>query len=44
MQTTVFTLFNIIFVTGYGGNVVRESVKSGAPWFVTDFKELINAL
>lgn len=29
---------------GYGGNVVRESVKSGAPWFVTDFKELINAL
>ncbi|KAJ9582312.1 hypothetical protein L9F63_003348, partial [Diploptera punctata] len=29
---------------GYGGNVIREEVKSKAKWFVTDFKELINAL
>ncbi|XP_054013002.1 phosphoserine phosphatase isoform X1 [Hylaeus anthracinus] len=29
---------------GYGGNVVRESVKIGAPWFITDFNELANAL
>jgi hypothetical protein len=30
--------------SGYGGNVIREEVKSKAKWFVTDFKELINAL
>lgn len=29
---------------GYGGNVIRESVKEKAAWFVTDFKELIQAL
>ncbi|XP_076245724.1 phosphoserine phosphatase [Calliopsis andreniformis] len=29
---------------GYGGNIVRDSVKLGAPWFVTNFEELINAL
>lgn len=29
---------------GYGGNVIREEVKSKAKWFVTDFKELIDAL
>ncbi|XP_071082259.1 uncharacterized protein [Haliotis cracherodii] len=29
---------------GYGGNVVRESVKSRAAWFVTDFQELITEL
>ncbi|XP_003703079.1 phosphoserine phosphatase [Megachile rotundata] len=29
---------------GYGGNVVRESVKSKSPWFITDFNELINIL
>nr|XP_022296623.1 phosphoserine phosphatase-like [Crassostrea virginica]XP_022296624.1 phosphoserine phosphatase-like [Crassostrea virginica]XP_022296626.1 phosphoserine phosphatase-like [Crassostrea virginica]XP_022296627.1 phosphoserine phosphatase-like [Crassostrea virginica]XP_022296628.1 phosphoserine phosphatase-like [Crassostrea virginica] len=29
---------------GYGGNVVRESVKEKAAWFVTDFSELIEAL
>ncbi|XP_076682644.1 phosphoserine phosphatase [Andrena cerasifolii] len=29
---------------GYGGNVVRESVKKGASWFVTDFQELANTL
>ncbi|KAL5013321.1 hypothetical protein ScPMuIL_007591 [Solemya velum] len=29
---------------GYGGNVIRETVKQKAPWFVTDFTELINEL
>ncbi|XP_076622683.1 phosphoserine phosphatase [Colletes latitarsis] len=29
---------------GYGGNVVRESVKLRAPWFITNFNELTNAL
>jgi phosphoserine phosphatase len=29
---------------GYGGIVVREKVKAGADWFVTDFTELISAL
>lgn len=29
---------------GFGGNVVREKVKSQAPWFVTDFKELLKEL
>ncbi|XP_061187501.1 phosphoserine phosphatase-like isoform X1 [Saccostrea echinata] len=29
---------------GYGGNVVRDSVKEKAAWFVTDFRELIQAL
>jgi phosphoserine phosphatase len=29
---------------GYGGIVVREKVKAGADWFVTDFAELISAL
>ncbi|GFG31647.1 hypothetical protein Cfor_09469 [Coptotermes formosanus] len=29
---------------GYGGNVIREEVKSKAKWFVTDFRELIDAL
>ena len=30
--------------TGYGGNVVRESVKAHAPWFIMDFKDLEAAL
>ncbi|XP_015436779.1 PREDICTED: phosphoserine phosphatase isoform X2 [Dufourea novaeangliae] len=29
---------------GYGGNVVRESVKLRSSWFITDFNELLNAL
>ena len=29
---------------GYGGNVVRQKVKEGATWFVTDFQELIDVL
>lgn len=29
---------------GFGGNVVREKVKLQAPWFVTDFKELLQEL
>ncbi|XP_015600682.1 phosphoserine phosphatase isoform X2 [Cephus cinctus] len=29
---------------GFGGNIVRESVKSRAKWFVTDFNELAKAL
>ncbi|XP_045469114.1 phosphoserine phosphatase [Harmonia axyridis] len=29
---------------GYGGNVVRESVKKNARWFVTDFQEIIQVL
>ncbi|XP_031828034.1 phosphoserine phosphatase [Nomia melanderi] len=29
---------------GYGGIVVRESVRLGSSWFVTNFDELLNAL
>ncbi|XP_060594222.1 phosphoserine phosphatase-like [Ruditapes philippinarum] len=29
---------------GYGGNVQREKVKQNAPWFVTDFQDLIQPL
>ena len=29
---------------GFGGNVVREKVRTQAPWFVTDFKELLQEL
>lgn len=29
---------------GFGGVVVRDTVKAGADWFVTDFKELIGPL
>lgn len=29
---------------GYGGNVIRDSVKQKAAWFVTDFRDLIQAL
>ena len=29
---------------GFGGVVVREKVKAGADWYVTDFRELIEAL
>ena len=29
---------------GYGGNVVRESVKVHTPWFIMDFKDLEAAL
>ena len=36
-------MFQDLFI-GYGGNVIREAVKENAGWFVTDFKELIQAL
>ncbi|CAK9798339.1 Phosphoserine phosphatase [Anthophora quadrimaculata] len=29
---------------GYGGNVVRESVKLQSSWFITDFNELVDTL
>lgn len=29
---------------GYGGNVIRESVKRQCSWFVTDFTELVDTL
>ena len=29
---------------GFGGNVTREKVKENSPWFVTEFKELIDNL
>ncbi|XP_034175298.1 phosphoserine phosphatase [Osmia lignaria lignaria] len=29
---------------GYGGNVIRESVKSKSSWFITNFDELVNIL
>ena len=29
---------------GFGGNVIREKVKSQAPWFVTSFQELLQEL
>lgn len=30
--------------TGFGGNVVREEVKSRSKWYVESFQELIDAL
>ncbi|XP_012254978.1 phosphoserine phosphatase isoform X3 [Athalia rosae] len=29
---------------GYGGNIIREDVKARAPWFITDFNELVKVL
>ena len=29
---------------GFGGVVVREKVRDNADWFVTDFRELLDAL
>ncbi|XP_066587470.1 phosphoserine phosphatase isoform X2 [Prorops nasuta] len=29
---------------GFGGNITRESVRSHAPWFITDFNELTKTL
>ncbi|KOC61469.1 Phosphoserine phosphatase [Habropoda laboriosa] len=29
---------------GYGGNVIRESVKLQSSWFITDFNELVSVL
>uniref|UniRef100_T1IHP1 Phosphoserine phosphatase n=1 Tax=Strigamia maritima TaxID=126957 RepID=T1IHP1_STRMM len=29
---------------GFGGNQIRDHVKTGAKWFVTDFRDLINEL
>ena len=29
---------------GYGGNQVREKVRDGCDWWVTDFQELIAEL
>ena len=29
---------------GFGGNVVREKVRAGAPWYVYDFQDLIEEL
>jgi hypothetical protein len=29
---------------GFGGVVVRQSVKEEADWFVTDFKDIVTAL
>lgn len=37
-------LFQADTFIGFGGNVVREKVKSQAPWFVTDFRELLQEL
>ena len=41
------SFFSILFqdaFIGFGGNVVREKVKQGAKWFVTDFQDLIQEL
>lgn len=32
------------YFAGFGGNVVRESVKLHAPWFIMDFNELTQSL
>ena len=29
---------------GFGGNIVREKVKAGAPWFIYDIQDLITEL
>jgi len=31
-------------VVGFGGNVIREKLRTNADWFITDFQEVINAL
>jgi len=33
-----------IFVLGFGGNVIRENVKSRAQWFITNFDDLAKCL
>lgn len=34
----------MFYYTGYGGNVIRESVKQQSLWYITDFNELVNIL
>lgn len=43
-KLAIHSLITFLQLTGFGGNVVRESVKSHAPWFISDFKDLIAAL
>lgn len=35
---------DLVLFAGYGGNVIREVVKTKAKWFVTDFNEIIEVL
>lgn len=37
-------LYIFLSFIGFGGNVVRESVKAKAKWFVTSFQEIIDEL
>lgn len=36
--------YRSIFITGFGGNVIRENVRLRAQWFVTNFDDLIKSL
>lgn len=40
----LYRIKQFIFVSGFGGNVVRENVKSRAQWFVTNFDDLTKCL
>ena len=40
----IVTAFHQDTFIGFGGNVVREKVKAGAPWFVNSFQDLIDEL
>lgn len=42
-QVISYSLFQDTFI-GFGGNVEREKVKLQAPWFITDFRVLLNEL
>jgi len=45
INTTKKQQKEIIFMcAGFGGNVVREEVKSRSEWYVESFQELIDAL
>lgn len=40
----IYKIIYYYLFAGYGGNVIRESVKTKAEWYVTDFNELIQVL
>lgn len=42
--TDLETISVVDLFIGYGGNVIRESVKQQSLWYITDFNELVNIL
>lgn len=39
-----YRYYRSIFITGFGGNAIRENVRSRAQWFVTNFDDLTKSL